>query len=104
MMGKKQLFKIIALAAMYFVSAWGASLLGLLEGFGLPIYPAAGVALGGAYLLRSSVMARDFSRRVGVQRMVYELCSSNFRFTHSSDQLCNGSSGSYSGPCRRISI
>ena len=32
---------------MYFVAAWGVSILGLPEGFSLPIYPAAGVALGG---------------------------------------------------------
>ena len=39
--------KIIVLAGMYFVAAWGISILGLPEGFSLPIYPAAGVALGG---------------------------------------------------------
>lgn len=38
---------MIALAVMYFIAAWGISVLGLLEGFSLPIYPAAGVALGG---------------------------------------------------------
>ncbi|MEE8206650.1 MAG: hypothetical protein V3T82_06850, partial [Nitrospinaceae bacterium] len=42
-----QLLKIIALAGLYFIAAWGVSILGLPEGFSLPIYPAAGVALGG---------------------------------------------------------
>jgi PAS domain S-box-containing protein len=39
--------KIIALAGMYFFAAWGVSILSLPEGFSLPVYPAAGVALGG---------------------------------------------------------
>ncbi len=39
--------KIIALAGMYFVTAWGVSILGFPNNFSLPIYPAAGVALGG---------------------------------------------------------
>ena len=39
--------KIIALAGLYFVAAWCVSIVGLSEGFSLPIYPAAGVALGG---------------------------------------------------------
>ncbi len=47
MTAQKQVLKIIALAGMYFVTAWGVSVLGLPEGFSLPIYPAAGVALGG---------------------------------------------------------
>ena len=47
MMSKNQVLKIIALAGMYFAAAWSVSILGLLEGFSLPIYPAAGVALGG---------------------------------------------------------
>ena len=38
---------MIALAGMYFVTAWGVSLLGLSGDFSLPVYPAAGVALGG---------------------------------------------------------
>ena len=42
-----RVLRIIGLAAMYFVAAWGVSILGLPEGFSLPIYPAAGVALGG---------------------------------------------------------
>jgi PAS domain S-box-containing protein len=46
-MAHKQILKIIALAGMYFAAAWGVSILGLPEGFSLPIYPAAGVALGG---------------------------------------------------------
>lgn len=37
----------MALAGLYFIAAWGVSILGLPEGFSLPIYPAAGVALGG---------------------------------------------------------
>jgi len=44
---QNQGLKIIALAGMYFVAAWGVSILGLPEGFSLPVYPAAGVALGG---------------------------------------------------------
>jgi PAS domain S-box-containing protein len=47
MTAQNQVLKIIALAGMYFVTAWGVSVLGLPEGFSLPIYPAAGVALGG---------------------------------------------------------
>ena len=46
-MANNLVLKIIALAGMYFVAAWGISILGLPEGFSLPIYPAAGVALGG---------------------------------------------------------
>ncbi len=41
-----QVLKIIALAVMYFVTAWSVSILGLPDDFSLPIYPAAGVALG----------------------------------------------------------
>jgi PAS domain S-box-containing protein len=47
MMAHNQILKIIALAGMYFVTAWGVSAFGLPEGFSLPVYPAAGVALGG---------------------------------------------------------
>jgi hypothetical protein len=47
MTSHNQVLKIIALAGMYFVAAWGVSILGLPDGFSLPIYPAAGVALGG---------------------------------------------------------
>jgi len=47
MAAQNQVLKIIALAGMYFVTAWGVSVMGLPEGFSLPIYPAAGVALGG---------------------------------------------------------
>ena len=47
MTAQNQVLKIIALAGMYFVTAWGVSILGLPEEFSLPIYPAAGVALGG---------------------------------------------------------
>jgi len=32
---------------MYFATAWGVSILGVPNNFSLPIYPAAGVALGG---------------------------------------------------------
>lgn len=46
MMAQKQTFNIIVVAGMYFIAAWGVSILGLPEGFSLPIYPAAGVALG----------------------------------------------------------
>ena len=42
-----RVLKIIVLAGMYFVAAWGIGILGLPDGFSLPIYPAAGVALGG---------------------------------------------------------
>ena len=42
-----QFLKIMALASLYFIAAWSVSILGLPEGFSLPIYPAAGVALGG---------------------------------------------------------
>jgi len=38
--------KIVALAGMYFVAAWGIASMGNAIGFGLPIYPAAGIALG----------------------------------------------------------
>jgi len=41
-----QVLKIIALAGMYFITAWGVTVLGLPNDFSLPIYPAAGVALG----------------------------------------------------------
>jgi PAS domain S-box-containing protein len=47
MMTNNQVLKIIVLAGMYFVSAWGVRILSLPDGFSLPIYPAAGVALGG---------------------------------------------------------
>ena len=46
MTATKQVLQIIALAVMYFVAAWCASFLGLLEGFSLPVYLSAGVALG----------------------------------------------------------
>jgi integral membrane sensor domain MASE1 len=41
-----QILKMMALAGMYFITAWGASILNFPDGFSLPIYPAAGVALG----------------------------------------------------------
>ena len=44
---QNKILKIVALAGIYFVAAWSVSILGLPEGFSLPIYPAAGVALGG---------------------------------------------------------
>ena len=47
MLAHNLVLKNIALAGMYFVAAWGVSIGGLPAGFSLPIYPAAGVALGG---------------------------------------------------------
>ena len=47
MTAQNESLKIIALAVMYFVAAWCVSTIGISEGFSLPIYPAAGVALGG---------------------------------------------------------
>jgi PAS domain S-box-containing protein len=41
-----QYLKMMTLAGMYFITAWGASILSLPDGFSMPIYPAAGVALG----------------------------------------------------------
>ena len=41
-----QILKIIAVAGAYFVASWSVSALGLPEDFSLPLYPAAGVALG----------------------------------------------------------
>ncbi len=47
MTAQNQGLKIIALAGMYFITAWSISTVGLPDGFSLPIYLAAGVALGG---------------------------------------------------------
>ena len=46
-MADYRILKIITLAGMYFAAAWGVSILGMAGDFSLPVYPAAGVALGG---------------------------------------------------------
>jgi PAS domain S-box-containing protein len=43
---QNQVLRIIALAGMYFLAAWGVSILSIPDSLGLPIFPAAGVALG----------------------------------------------------------
>ena len=47
MTAQNQLLKIIALAGLYFVTAWSIATVGTQETMSLPIFPAAGVALGG---------------------------------------------------------
>lgn len=71
-MTHNQVLKIIALAGMYFVAAWGVSILSLPAGFSLPIYPAAGVALGGLICCGVRLWPGVFFRGVGVQLLVHE--------------------------------